>query len=216
MKSLLCSSTFKYQKDILDHYLSYHNIDENNWFFQNLFQGRSKILLTNCLRCSEFLATEKEKAVHNFLKHYDDGKSIPFEEKPFDIERYPALTKYSIEFKKHSSFYNFYDSEKCVDDFLRNVKYRFQSSSKKWFKCSFIIENIQNSIRSDLQPLLNTRYWTTQTYDSTYFNDFSFFGLRQDILNRVLINTMSGSAWHFKRFISLAAKILDGEVEDFN
>ena len=123
---------------------------------------------------------------------------------------------YSIEFQKYSSFYSFYDSENCADDFLRNAKYRFTSTSKKWFKCSFIIENIQNSIHPDLQPLLNTRYWTTQTYDSTYFNDFIFFGLRQDILNRVIINTMSDSAWHFKRFISLAVKILDGEVEAVN
>ena len=123
---------------------------------------------------------------------------------------------YSIEFQKYSSFYSFYDSENCADDFLRNAKYRFTSTSKKWFKCSFIIENIQNSIHPDLQPLLNNRYWTTQTYDSTYFNDFIFSGLRQDILNRVIINTMSGSAWHFKRFISLAVKILDGEVEAVN
>ena len=27
---------------------------------------------------------------------------------------------------------------------------------------------------------------------------------------------MSGSAWHFKRFIALAVKILDGEVEAVN
>ena len=27
---------------------------------------------------------------------------------------------------------------------------------------------------------------------------------------------MSGSAWHFKHFISLAVKILDGAVEVFN
>ena len=83
-------------------------------------------------------------------------------------------------------------------------------------KCSFIIENTQNSIHPDLQPLLNTRYWTTQTYNSTYFNDFILFALRQDILNGVMINTMSCSAWHFKRFISLAVKILDGEVEAVN
>ena len=120
---------------------------------------------------------------------------------------------YYIEFKKHSSFYNFYDSEKCVDDFLRNVKYRFKSTNKKWFKCSFNIENTQNSIRPDLQPLLNTRYWTTETYDSIYFNDFIFYALRQDILKRVIINTMSGSSWYFKRFVYLAVKILDGEVE---
>ena len=105
------------------------------------------------------------------MKHYVYGKSIPFEERPLDILRYPALTVYSIEFQKHSNFYDFYNSEKCVDDFLENVKYRFKSSNKKWSKCSFNIENTQN-----------TRYWTTETYVSTYFIDFIFFGLRQDIL----------------------------------
>ena len=85
MKCLLCSSKFKDQKDLLDHYLSYLNIDKNNCFFQKLFQTKNKTLLTNCLKCNEFLATEKQKVVHNFLKHYDDGKTIPFEEKPLDI-----------------------------------------------------------------------------------------------------------------------------------
>ena len=102
MNCLLCSSKFKDQKELLDHYLSYHNIDENNCFFQKLFQTKNKSLLTNCVRCNEFLTTEKHEAVHGFLKHYDDGKSIPFEEKPLEILRYPALTIYSIEFKKHS------------------------------------------------------------------------------------------------------------------
>ena len=87
MKCLLCSSKFKDQKDFLDHYLSYHNIDDNDWFFQKLFQTKNKTLLTNCLRCNEFLATEMQKVVHNFLKHCDDGKTIPFEEKPLDIVR---------------------------------------------------------------------------------------------------------------------------------
>ena len=30
MKCLLCSCKFKDDKELLDHYLSYHNIDENN------------------------------------------------------------------------------------------------------------------------------------------------------------------------------------------
>ena len=77
----------------------------------------------------------------------------------------------------------------------------------------FFIENTQNSIHSDLQPLLHTRYWTTETYNSIYFNDFKFFALKQDILKRLIINAMSDSAWYFKRFVYLAVKILDGEVE---
>ena len=37
MKSLLCFSTFENQEDLLLHYIDYHNVDENNWFFQTLF-----------------------------------------------------------------------------------------------------------------------------------------------------------------------------------
>ena len=174
--------------------MTYHNVDENNWFFQKLFQINDKILLKRCLRCDQFLVADKHKAVHNFLKHYDDGKTIPLEEKPLDILKLHALTTYSIEFRKHQNLYHFCNSELRVDDFLRNVKHQFKAGSKKWIKCSFTIENIQKSLYQGLQPILNTRYWTTPTYDGVYFNDFMFFGLKQDILSRVIINGMSGSS----------------------
>ena len=89
---------------------------------------------------------DEQKAVHNFLKHYDDSKFIPFEEKPLDILKLPALTIYSIEFKKHQNFYDFYNSELCIDDFLRNAKHRFKCGTQKWFKCLFTVENIQKSL----------------------------------------------------------------------
>ena len=57
--------------------------------------------------------------IRQFIKHYEDSKSIPFEEKPVDILRLPALTIYSIEYSKYKDFYNFYNSEDYVDDFLR-------------------------------------------------------------------------------------------------
>ena len=101
----------------------------------------------------------------------------------------------------------------CVDDFLRNVKHKFKTGSKKWIKCSLTIENIQKSLYKGLQPILNTRYLITPTYDGVYFNDFIFFGFKQDISSRVIINGMSGSSQHFKRFISLSAKILDNDAK---
>ena len=133
----------------MDHYLSYRNIDENNWFLQKLFQTKNKSLLKNCVRCNEFLTTEKHKAIHDFLK--------------LDILKYPAHMIYSTGFQKHSNFGNFYNSEKCVDDFLKKVKYRFKSTNKEWFKRSFNIKNTPIFSRPNLQPLLNTRYWTTET-----------------------------------------------------
>ena len=39
MKCLLCSFESKDQKNVLDHSLSYHNIDPRNCFFQKLFQS---------------------------------------------------------------------------------------------------------------------------------------------------------------------------------
>ena len=64
-----------------------------------------------------------------------------------------------------------------------------------------------------MQPLLNTQYWTTETYDGIYFNDFIFHALKHGILKRVINNNMSGSSWYIKRFVYLAVKALDGEVE---
>ena len=131
MKCLLCSSVFKNQQELLDHYISYHNVDEKNWFFQKLFQSDNRAFLKNCLWCDQFLTTKKEKAIHDFLKHYNEGKDIPFEEKPLDVVRYPSLLIYQIEYNKYSNHYSFYNSEKCVDEFLQNVKYRFHATSKK-------------------------------------------------------------------------------------
>ena len=203
MKCLFCSSKFEDQQKLIDHYLTYHNIDQNNWFFKKLFVTNNRAFLRNCVRCDQFLTTNKEKVTHGLVKE------IPFEEKPLDIIQPPALTIYKIGFKKYKNQYSFYNSEKCVDDFLKNVKYRFQATNKKCFKCSFTIENTQNSIRNDLLPLNNTRYWTTETYDSISFNDFILHSLRSDILKRVIVNQMSGSSWYFKRFLSLALKILE-------
>ena len=130
MKCLLCSSTFKDQEALLNHYLNYHNIDQNNRFFSKTISSKNKILLKNCVRCSKFLTTQKHKATHDFWEHYDSGKNIPFEDKPLDILKFPGLTIYSIDFQKHNDFYNFCNSEKCVDDFLKNVKYKFVPTQK--------------------------------------------------------------------------------------
>ena len=205
MKCLLCSSKFQDEQKLIEHYLTYRNVDQNNWFFKKLFMKDNKAFLRNCIRCGEFLITKKEKAAHDFIKHYDNGKEIPFEGKPLDIIKLPALTIYKIEFKKYKNQYSFFNAEKCVDDFLKNVQNRFRVTNKKWFKCSFTIENTQNSIRTNLIPLTNTRYWTTETF-------FILHSLRSDILKRVLVNQMSGSSWYFKRFLSLAVKILDTEI----
>ena len=87
--------------------------------FKKLFVTNNRAFLRNCLWCDQFLTTKKEKAVHDFIKHYDAGKEVPFEEKSIEIIQLPALTIYKIEFKKYKNQYSFFNSEKCVDDFLK-------------------------------------------------------------------------------------------------
>ena len=72
-------------------------------------------MLKRCLRCDKCLVNDEQ----NFLQYYDDGKTMPFEEKPVDILKLPVSTIYSNELRKHQNFYNFYSSELCVDDFFR-------------------------------------------------------------------------------------------------
>ena len=72
-----------------------------------------------------------------------------------------------------------------------------------------MIENIQQSAIENLRPILNTRYWTTDVYKATYFNDFVFYGLRKNFLSKVIVNGMSGSSWKFHRFVMISLKVLN-------
>ena len=111
MKCLLWSASFHFK------------IDQDNKFFQKLFQRSKKgSIFRKCLRFGDFLSTESFKVKHDFLKHYDDGQNIPFENEPLEIIRTNNITKYEISVNKSHDYYNFVDAEQVVDDFLRNVR----------------------------------------------------------------------------------------------
>ena len=67
----------------------------------------------------------------------------------------------------------------------------------------------KQSVFENLTPILNMRYWTTDVYKSTYFNEFVFHCLRQNILSKVTVNGMSGSSWKSRRFVMLNLKVLN-------
>ena len=146
---------------------------------------------------------------HDFLKHYNEGEYDLFEDKPIDIEKTVNLLKFEITVNKHGEYYDFENSEEVVDDFFKNVRSHFKPSGLKLIKCSLVIENIQQSVFENLTPILNTRYWTTDVYKATCFNDFVFLGLRQKILSKVIVNAMPGSSWKFRRFVMLSLKVLN-------
>ena len=44
-------------------------------------------------------------------------------------------------------------------------------------------------------------------YEDVYFNNFTKSNLANDILERVIMNGMSGSSWRFKRFDRLCITV---------
>ena len=100
--------------------------------------------------------------------------------------------KFEIAVNKYGGYYNFENSEEVVDGFLRYVRSRFKPSGIKFIKSSFAIENISQAMSENLRPVMNTRFWTTDSYKARYFNDFVFYGLRNDISSKVIVD---GSSW---------------------
>ena len=81
-------SKFNNGEKLREHFIGYNKIDKDNKFFQKLSQPSKKgSIFRKCFRCGDFLSTEDFKIKHDFLKHYDDGQYIPFEEKRVEIKK---------------------------------------------------------------------------------------------------------------------------------
>ena len=129
----------------------------------------------------------------DFLKHHSDGKNI-VEEKSVIVTNIGKVTKFGINYQDHSTFYDFYNSESIVDQFLFNVKNK--------------IQNIQSAVDDFNEPLKNSRYWTTDSIQTKSFNDYVHFTIRESILKRVINNGLTGSSWHFNRFLYINIKTI--------
>ena len=213
MKCLLCQYKNNQKKELREHYVKYHNVDENNLFFKKLIDQKNNIIHNRkCKYCGKFVFSNKVN--HDFLKHYEKGLSIDFDsgdlDKPINITNVGGIKKIEIRFKEHSSFYDFFDSVAVVDSFLARVKNVIQNyKDDVLLRAGFSIENVQQPLDNYSEPLSMTRYWTTQPIQTKSFNDFVSFKIREEILKRVINNKLSGSAWNFNKFNYINVKILD-------
>ena len=181
MKCVLCGAT-----DIdKSHYTQVHRVDENNVFFKKFIDQKQKVVLhrRKCHLCQEFVLSNK--AEHDFVRHYGAGKKSDQISKPLNVVTLGDVKKIEITFKEHSLDYNFYDSVALVDTFLTQVKDLVpQYDNIVLIKAGFSIENVQQVFSSDYaDPLVQTRYWTTETFESKSFNDFISFKIRESVLN---------------------------------
>ena len=104
--------------------------------------------------------------MHDFLENYAESKSVAFEDKPID-------SKFSgndeISASKHINCYNFKDAEDTVNSFLNNVRSKSKPNTEVLIKCGFSIENLQPVPVDSGEPIVNIKYWTTDSYKKTYF-----------------------------------------------
>ena len=148
------------------------------------------------------------------MKHY--GRGIGDSSNDDDDDNLPVtttnagdITKLEITFKEHSSYYNFFDSVAVVDSFLAQIKRLVKRYDYNvLIRMGFSIENVQQALDNYSEPLVQTRYWSTEPIQSKSFNDFVSFKSRESILKRVINNGLSGSAWNFNKFNYLNVKIL--------
>ena len=224
MECVLC--TTPNIKNVKEHYVKFHNVDENNVFFKKFINQKKKNVVhrRNCNLCNEFVFFNKAK--HDFVKHYSKGivygsgnsgnsGSSSSSGKPLNVTRYGAVKKIEITFKEHSSDYDFYDSVALVDTFLAEVKDlvpRYQNNVL--IRAGFSIENVQQVLNDNYaEPLVQTRYWSTEPFQAKSFNDFISFKIRESILKRVVNNNLSGSAWHFRKFNYVNIKIVNVSID---
>ena len=211
MICFLCGFKSNVLDDLKKHYVNYHKINANNFFFLKLFTKQNSLICKECARCNKFLTTDLSMTKHNFLKHHNDGERKPAEYKPIDIIKRGEITLYQITYDKHSDEYNFFDSEEIVEDFLFNIENLYKPLSNVMFKADFAIVNIQAApiVSNDISDIKNIRSWSTEVYKSTYLNDFVISGIRKDILKGVINNNLTGSSWHFNRFHYLNFKVVE-------
>ena len=183
------------------------------FFFKRLIDQNQNVL--HWLKCNYCKELVLKKADHNFLKHYGRGFTSDVDNDndgvvPLIKETAGAIRKFEITFKEHASDYDFFDPVAVVDKFLDRVKRSVQRyDNDVLIRAGFSIENIQQPLDNYSQPLLQTRYWSTEPIQTKSFNDFVLFNIRESILKRVINNKLSGSAWNFNKFNYLNIKILD-------
>ena len=219
LQCLLCIETFTNKENLKDHYVKLHEVNKNNSFFKKLMDQKKKNVMykRNCNYCNEFVLINK--AEHDFLKHYmigsgnDDDVDNDDDVKPLNVTSQGLIKKFEITFKEHSSKYDFFDSVALVDEFLAQIKnYVFRYNNDVLIRAGFSIENIRQALSDYSEPLVQTRYWSTEPLLTKSFNDFISFKLRESILKRVVNNRLSGSAWTFNRFIYLNVKIINAAI----
>ena len=117
---------------------------------------------------------------------------------PINILKRNSFTYFSINYTQHKNFYDFFASD-IVDDFLQSV-YEVYHPQENKIQAFFEIINQQ---RGEV-ILEDNRAWLTNSFSTRHFNSFIQGELKNEIIKRIIVNSLTGSSWFFKRFERLS------------
>ena len=120
MKCLHYARYLNKEKKLRKHYETVCNVNKQNYFYQALFKKNQQdnYSLRKCFRCDAFILKEKQERKHNFLKHLEQGGSIPDENLPVIRESDSTITKLSMNYDRHKDYYNFEKPSELIENFF--------------------------------------------------------------------------------------------------
>ena len=184
MKCLICPFQNNVDK-LLAHHFNLHNIERTIQLLNALFEQKNVSYKRKCNNCNQFFYSNVEINKRNVLKHFQIGRS---QDKLLNILKRQGFTIYTINFEQHNDSYNFFDSEKLVNKFLKVVDRKFVVGGRVEIQCAFLLTNFQPPQDDFFAEIIDQRSWLTDVYPCVYFNEFVTYRLKQDILKRVIIN----------------------------
>ena len=129
MKCLLCDLQNDNDEELKNHYIYFHFINKNNYFFKELFSIKTENKYARrCEECKITFNSCREKNYY-YLLHYQQsaGSNNLF----LNISKWSVITYFSINYFFHKNSYNFYDAKKkTVNDFIFCVESKFVSNGK--------------------------------------------------------------------------------------
>ena len=121
MRCLLCNVNFLNEDQLKNHYIWYHQINENDVYLNDLFKPGT--IYRACNICQIEFDNSRIKKNNMFLFHYGQmGGNRGNGQLPLNILRRGPITYCTISYQEHKDFYNFFSE---IEDFLNSVYSRF-------------------------------------------------------------------------------------------
>ena len=138
------------------------------------------------------------------MRHLQQGGTIPIENLPLLRESSGTIIRFSISYERYKEYYNFEKPFELIENFFSTIDLRFDADGAQEYiiKCSFCIRNYQ-PLPEDVNNavgLYDKRFWSTETYNGKFFNEYIKISLTYDIKKRIITNVRTGSSWRFNRF----------------